>query len=327
MIRILDGEAVRSLVEPAGVLAAMRELFRLSADPDEVGYGRLEIPYPRGWIRLLPAYIRPLGVFGFKTLHRASPGMRYAIYVHDLETGAPAGIVDGLEVTNLRTGAVTAVGSDHLAPAVVESAAIVGTGAVGAGQVVALDLVRPAGELRVYARAPEKRRGFIQRMEGSLSCSLVEAESLEEAIEGTQMVTLATSSREPILGAGHLRAGMHVNSVGPASLSRQEIDPEAFGEFDRVVCDSVELVFREAGDAARAFDAGGFDLEGADDLSALVTGARPGRVSAGELTMFKSVGNGLQDLVVARWLLDEAARTGVGETVGDFMSVKVPQTG
>jgi ornithine cyclodeaminase/alanine dehydrogenase-like protein (mu-crystallin family) len=114
---------------------------------------------------------------------------------------------------------------------------------------------------------------------------------------------------------------MHVNSVGPASRDRVEVDPAVFAMFDRVVFDSVGLVLDEAGDARNAV-ANGLDPNRAEELSAVVTGKAEGRVSADEITLFKSVGNGAQDLIVASHLLDLAAAAGVGTVVPDVNSIK-----
>lgn len=322
-MRILDAEDVAALLTYEVALDAMRDLFRIAAEPDAVGIGRIDLHHPQGWLRALPGFIEPLGVFGFKTLNRtAGIGMRYAIYVHDLGTGALTGIVDGLAVTNVRTGAVSALATDLLAPPTVEVAALVGTGQVGRGQATAIQLVRPATTLRVYARTPQRRRAFIDEMRDVLISDLVEAPTLEEAVDGACLVTLATGSTEPVLHREHVVPGMHVNSVGPAAPDRHEIDAAAFAVFDRIVCDRADMVMREAGDAIAAVEGGFIDPADADDLSALVTGTAPPRMAGGETTLFKSVGNGLQDLMVAVHLLDAAERAGVGTTVDDFMSLK-----
>ena len=323
MVRILDSGAVESLLTDDDVVAAMRDLFLLMSEPGTVGYGRIDLAHPNGWLRALPGFIVPEGVMGFKVLHRTDRlGMRYTIYVHDLDSGELIGLVDGLEVTNIRTGAVSAVGTEHLAAGPVEVAAIVGTGPVARGQLRAIELVRPAAEVRVYARTPQSRRSFIDAMSDTVAGRLIEASSLEEAVDGASLVTLATKSTQPVLRAEHLAPGMHVNSVGPASRDRIEIDPAIFYRFDRVVCDSVELVMDEAGDAALAVEGGHFDPEGAEDLSALVSGEAPGRTSADEVTLFKSVGTGLQDLMVAARLLELAGESGLGTVVDDFVSIK-----
>jgi alanine dehydrogenase len=321
-MRILDSTSVDSLLTPGLALDAMRELFDLT-DAGATGYARSDFTHARGWLRVLLGYIEPMGVVGFKVLHRTEgEGMRYTIYVHDLETGVLTGLVDGLEVTNLRTGAVSALATAHLAAEPVDVAALVGTGPVARGQLVALDMVRPAGEVRVFARAPENRRRFISEMSSVVASRLTEAASLEEAIEGAALVTLATKATEPILFSHHLSPGVHFNSVGPASRDRVEVDPAAFPSFDRVACDSVEHVMDEAGDAYLAVRERHFDPAEADDLSALVTGAAPGRAATDEITLFKSVGTGLQDLMVAGRLLQAAEEAGVGRIEEDFVSIK-----
>jgi ornithine cyclodeaminase/alanine dehydrogenase-like protein (mu-crystallin family) len=320
-VRILDARAVGRLLTPQLALDSIRGLFALAGD--DAGYGRVDLRHPNGWLRALPGFLAPLGVFGHKTIHRTDGvGMRYTIYVHDLATGDLRGLVDGLAVTNLRTGAVTALATDILAVSEVTVAALAGTGPVAEGQLLLLDLVRPAAEVRVYGRTPDNRRRFIERMSGAVSSKLVEATSLDEAVDGAQLVTLATKATEPILFRHHLTPGVHVNSVGPSSRDRIEVDPAAIAAFDRVVCDSVALVTNEAGDAFAAVETGALDPDEAHDLSDLVTGAIPGRVAPAETTLFKSVGTGLQDLVVAARLLDAAEREGIGQVVDDFVAVK-----
>jgi ornithine cyclodeaminase/alanine dehydrogenase-like protein (mu-crystallin family) len=322
-MRVLDAEAVRRLIDDAAVLDSIRELFEIQGEPGAVGLARTDLSHPAGWLRSLPGYIAPKDLLGFKVLHNTrGVGMRYTIYLHRLSTGELTGILDGLEVTNLRTGAVSAMATEHLATAEVGVAAIVGTGPIARGQLRALELVRPAAETRVFVRTPENRSAFVREMAGFVSGRLVEAASLEEALEEATLVTLATKAIKPVLHAGHLRPGMHVNSVGPASLDRVEVDPAAFASFDRVVCDSVRLVFDEAGDAHQAVTGHGWERDRASELSDVVVGTASGRLDDDEITLFKSVGTGVQDLIVASHLLELAEVQGVGALVPDVNSVK-----
>ena len=320
-MRILDANAVDAVIDDRMVLDAMRELFSLPAEG--IGLARVDLTHPNGWLRSLPAFITGKDLLGFKVLHQTKGvGMRYTIYVHRFSTGELIGIVDALEVTNLRTGAVSAVATDCLASRDVGVAAIVGTGPIARGQLRAIELVRPADEIKVFARTPENRAAFVADMSRFVHGRLVEADTLEEAIENATLVTLATKARSSVVRAEHLQAGMHINSVGPASRDRVEIDPAVFAKFDRVVCDSADLVLDEAGDAYQAIVEYGFDPGRAEDLSAVVSGRADGRVREDEITLFKSVGTGAQDLMVAARLLDLAAAAGVGAIVDDVNSIK-----
>lgn len=321
-MRILDASGVDALIDDSLVLDSIRDLFSLPDGPEEIGFDRIDLEHPSGWLRSLPAYVRSHDVLGFKVLHRtAGVGMRYTIYVHSLETGELKGIVDGLEVTNLRTGAVSALAGDHLAPRDVDVAVVVGTGPIARGQLRAIELVRPSEEIRVFARTPENRRAFVEEMASLVSGRLVEADSLTSALDGAALVTLATKATNPILLDNHLQPGMHVNSVGPASRDRVEVDPAIFDRFDRVVCDSTRLVFDEAGDAYRAASEHGFDPSKAEDLSHVVSHGSSDR-KPDDITLFKSVGTGAQDLAVAARLLALAEERGVGTVVADVNAVK-----
>ena len=322
-MRILDAAAVDDVIDDQMVLDAIRRLFSLPTGPDEIGLGRIDLSHPKGWLRSLPAFVAGEDLLGFKVLHRtAGVGMRYTIYVHRLSTGELIGVVDALEITNLRTGAVSALATELLTPHDLGVAAVVGTGPVARGQLRVLELVRPAAEVRVFARTPENRRAFVDEMARFVSGRLVDSSTLEDALEGAEMITLATKATSPVLRAEHLRPGIHVNSVGPASRDRVEVDPKIFDSFDRVVCDSASLVLDEAGDASEAVSHYGFDPERAEDLANLVLGNAPGRRRPEEMTLFKSVGTGAQDLVVAAGLLERAAAKDVGTVVSDVNSIK-----
>ena len=322
-MRILDAAAVDELIDDEMVLDAIRGLFSSPMGPEGVGFGRIDLAHPNGWLRCLPGFIASEDLLGFKVLHRTNGvGMRYTIYVHGMGTGELMGIVDAQEITNLRTGAVSAVATEFLAPRDVEVAAIVGTGPIARGQLRALELVRPAAEVRVFARTPDNRRAFVDEMSQFISGRLVESPTMEAALEDAEMVTLATKSSSPVLLSEHVRAGIHVNSVGPASRDRVEVDPQVFDLFDRVVCDSADLVLDEAGDAYLAVSNHGFEPERAEDLVDVVSGMTPGRTKREEMTLFKSVGTGAQDLVVAARILRLAAAADVGMVVDDLSSIK-----
>jgi alanine dehydrogenase len=322
-MRILDATAVDEVIDDQMVLDAIRRLFSLPTGPDEIGLGRIDMSHPKGWLRSLPAFVADEDLLGFKVLHRTTGvGMRYTIYVHRLSTGELIGVVDALEITNLRTGAVSALATELLTPREVGVAAIVGTGPVARGQLRALELVRPAAEVRVFARTPENRRAFVDEMARFVSGRLVDSPTLDDALEGAEMITLATKATTPVLRAEHVGPGMHVNSVGPASRDRVEVDPKIFDSFDRVVCDSASLVLDEAGDAHEAVSHYGFEPERAEDLAELVLGDAPGRSRPEEMTLFKSVGTGAQDLIVAADLLERAAAADIGTIVGDVNSIK-----
>jgi len=157
-------------------------------------------------------------------------------------------------------------------------------------------------------------------MQPALQTRLVECSTSEEALEGADLVTLATKSPRPVLGIRQLRPGVHVNSVGSARPNLSEIEPTAFRAFDRVECDSVDLVFTESGDAIAAVAAGLIDPAEAVDLSSALTSGF-GREPS-DVTLFKSTGTGLQDLALATAVLEMAEADDAGTKVDPFLAIK-----
>src|SRR3970040_91694 len=170
------------------VLDAIRGLFSSPMGREGVGFGRIDLAHPNGWLRCLPGFIASEDLLGFKVLHRTNGvGMRYTIYVHGMGTGELMGIVDAQEITTLRPGAVSAVATEFLAPRDVEVAAIVGTGPIAAAQLRHLELVRPGAEVRVFARTPDNRRALVDEMSQFISGRLVESPTMEAALEDTEV--------------------------------------------------------------------------------------------------------------------------------------------
>ena len=321
MVRILDTATVDRYLTTEIALNAMRRCFQLEAEDRAGAVARSDLGHSAGWMRVLPAVFEGYGVFGHKVISFTSgQGVRYVITLFDIETGQMRAIMDGRAITGARTGATSAVAADLLCRPTIGVAAILGTGSVARTQLPALTAVRPAEEIRVYSRNPANRAGFIAEMQPTLQARLVDCPSADDAIEGTDLVTLATKSPEPVFGTRHLRPGLHVNSVGSARPDLSEIEPEAFAAFDLIVCDSVELVFGEAGDAVAAVSAGLFDAEKAVALSAaLAAGVDRG---PSDLSLFKSTGTGLQDLALAAAILEMAEADDAGSTVEQVVAMK-----
>ena len=113
---------------------------------------------------------------------------------------------------------------------------------------------------------------------------------------------------------------MHVNSVGTARPDQRELDVEAFRRSSRIVVDTKEGVFKEAGDALAASEA--ISLADVCELSSLVAGAASGRQSEDEITLFKSVGTGIQDIAIAAVIYNRAKELGFGRDLGEFPYLK-----
>jgi ornithine cyclodeaminase len=234
---------------------------------------------------------------------RHDPAHQAAIVVFDAATGAPSALMDGDAITAARTAAGSRLATRLLARADARVLAVVGTGVQGDAHLAGLGREREWDEVRLAGRRTDRTQA-LAATHGARA-----AESVEAAVRGADVVCLATSATEPVLRREWLEPGAHVNSVGYVT-SGCELDAATVRD---------ALVVVESRDAALAPPpAGSTDLEGADvhaELGELVAGTRPGRTDPGALTLYKSVGVGLEDDAAAALALRGAEALGLGTLV------------
>lgn len=325
MPRILQSEHVGEVGTMTVALEAMERVFALEGDGRIGRPQRVDVPTGNGWLRLMSVVAEGLGVFGFKAMNLVpGVGVRYALHIYDLADGSLLGILDAQKMTTLRTAATAAIAARRLAKEPVEGVAMIGTGVEARTLLEAMQLVRPSASVKVFSRNPDNRRQFIDDMRQVVTAELVESSSVEEATAEAEIIMLATKSSAPVLLASHIRPGVHVSSIGSARLDQLEVEPAAFRRFDRVVCDSVEHVAAEAGDAKAAVAEGAWDPSTATDLCRLVVDEQPVSQST-DVTLFKSVGTAAQDLALGVEVLAAATDKGLGIVLDGFPHMKTLQ--
>jgi ornithine cyclodeaminase/alanine dehydrogenase-like protein (mu-crystallin family) len=228
------------------------------------------------------------------------------ICVFDPDTGTPVALMDGTYITATRTAAGSALATRLLAREDARVLAILGTGVQAHSHARLLPRVRPFEEVRVAGRDPERVEAFAQEIGG------VAAESYEEAVRGADVVATTTHAPQPVVRREWLGPGVHVNSVG-LNPSGRELD-------EATVADAL-LVVESRASALAPPPAGAPELVGIDaarvyaELGELVTGAKPGRRSRDEITLYKSVGVAVQDAAAAALVLAAARERSVGREV------------
>ncbi len=200
--------------------------------------------------------------------------------------------MDGRLITEMRTGAVSAVATRLLARPDASVLAILGAGVQARSHLEALRHVRPFREVRVWS--PRNAKTFAERF------GLTAAPSAEQAVRGADIVVVATTSETPVLLGEWLEPGTHVNAVGAPRPTWRELDDETLRRA-RIYVESREAAMRESGDIIAA---GRAPLE----IGEVVAGAAPGRQSPDEVTLFKSVGVAVEDVVTADLVYRKAAR-------------------
>lgn len=320
MTRLLTHEQVQSLVTMGDAIECMEAAFREEGEGKVLCPPRINMKAGKGWLRVGPVALEKSGWMGFKAMNLAPGiGVRYQVHLYEIASGALLAIMDAQHLTTLRTGATSAVATRRLArsgPAVV---ALLGSGVEARAQLDAMQADGKVGSARVYSPTAANRERLAADYRARFGMDIAVAASAEEAVSGAELILAAVKSTVPVLLGEWLRPGMHVNSVGTARRDQREIDPETFKRSARVVVDTKEGVFGEAGDAVAAREV---MTSEAHELSELVAGKVPGRGSADEITLFKSVGTGIQDIALAALIYQRAVERSVGIDLGDFPYLK-----
>ena len=216
--------------------------------------------------------------------------------------GAPALACGATLLTRIRTAGASALAAQHLVPKNARTLLVVGTGALAPWMAEAHMQIKKYAQVRVWGRDPEKAAATAADISGRLGGNVEVAENLESAVLEADTVTAATGARTPIIRGAWLRPGHHLDLVGAFSPEMAEGDAEAVKRAD-VFVDDRAACMAEAGDLIQA-QAQGWSFDGVyGDLHELVTG-EAGRENPMRITLFKSVGLGLEDLVVAKLLLN-----------------------
>lgn len=241
---------------------------------------------------------------------RGEPTTQAVILMSDPLTGAPVAMMDAEYVTLVRTGAVSALATEFLARESARTLGVFGTGEVGFYQVAAVKEVRVIDNVFVNSLDPSQGREFCERVESELGVPAMFVTEPSTLVEQSDVICLATSSKNPVLHGEHVRPGTHVNGVGSFRPDMAETDVE-FVSNARVFVDQISAAQVGAGEILAAVEAGAFSWVDAIELQRLVLGDCEGR-RGDEVTFFKSVGLAVQDAAVARIVFTRAVELGLG---------------
>ncbi|HUQ17486.1 MAG TPA: ornithine cyclodeaminase family protein, partial [Candidatus Saccharimonadales bacterium] len=241
---------------------------------------------------------------------RGRPLVTAMVLLSDAATGETLAILDGEALTALRTGAAGGLAARLLASPDARVVALFGAGAQARSQLLALAAVRPVAEVRVVTRAPEHAVALLQWAAGrpELAGVRIEVRDPAAAVAGAQIVVTATSSPTPVFDGTLLGPGTHVTAVGAFSPDTRELD-------DAAMRGATIFVDQRDGALAEAGELRGLQADDVREIGAVVAGLAIGRSTPAERTVFKSVGNAIQDLVVAAAVYDQARVLGLGEQV------------
>jgi alanine dehydrogenase len=285
-------------LDMASAITAMREAFTRQAQ-DRV----VNIPRTRA-----KALGKSLNVTGASdaTLDRYAVkiygGGNFHILLYSRTEGLLA-IMEADWLGQLRTGATNALAASLMARAGSSKVGLIGAGRQAIAQALALEAAGLMEVLVVHARTRATLDAFCERLAPMIKARIRCANTPEEAAHEADIVVTATTSETPVLQAEWLQPGAHVNAMGANAASRMELDPAIVATAALVATDDVAQARKEAAEFLTLGE--GFDWERVQPLSRLA--ANPPRRQPHDITVFKSLGAGLEDLAIASLLYDASS--------------------
>ncbi|HEY3580962.1 MAG TPA: ornithine cyclodeaminase family protein [Pyrinomonadaceae bacterium] len=322
---MLDSEQIARLLPMAECLELMSDALASLARGEVFQPLRTIVrpPDARGLLGLMPAYRHGRqGTFGLKAIcvfpgnpaigKDAHQGM---VILFSQETGEPLALMNASEITAIRTAAVSAVATRLLAREDAEQLGIIGAGVQARTHLVALACVRQIKRARIACRNRQHAEQLFSEMREKVPFAIEAVGSNEEAVRDADVVVTATSSQQPIIDRYWLSAGTHINAIGTHSPQSREIDTATMAAA-RIFTDRRESLLNEAGDYVLAAQEGAITPESVvAEIGELVIGTKQGRTSASEITLFKSLGLAIEDVVSAEYLFRKASAENVGTWV------------
>jgi ornithine cyclodeaminase len=282
-------------------------------------------PDARGLLGLMPAYRSgERGAFGLKAIcvFPGNPAVgkdahQGTVMLFSQQTGEPLALMNASQITAIRTAAVSAVATRLLAREEAQDLGIIGAGVQARTHLIALACVRQIKRARVACRNIDHAVQLVQEMQNQVPFPLEPVAANEAAVREADIVVTATSASEPVLKREWIADGAHINAIGTHSPQSREIDTATMAAA-RIFTDRRESILNEAGDYVLAAQEGAVTPESiVAEIGELVVGTKQGRTSPTEITLFKSLGLAVEDVVSAEYLFRKATAENVGTWV-DF---------
>jgi ornithine cyclodeaminase/alanine dehydrogenase-like protein (mu-crystallin family) len=236
------------------------------------------------------------------------------ISLHDAVDGRLLALMDSMEVTTIRTAAASAVAAKYLARPDSRTATIIGCGVQGRSHLLALSRVVKLERVLVCDSNQSILEDFVREMSNQLESDIIAVPDYKPYLSESDIIATCTPAREPILTRSDVSLGTFIAAVGADSESKSEIGPDLMSACT-VVVDVLDQC-ATFGDLHHAIDAGVMSRESVHaDLAQIVSGKRPGRSRAEEITLFDSTGTALEDVAAASLLYERALSSTHGRNV------------
>jgi alanine dehydrogenase len=325
-VLMLGAEDVAKLLPMGDCIQVMREALSALARGEALVPLRLVMRMPEGFLGVMPGFTAAQderdAALGMKAVlvfpgnaERGLDTHQGAVLLFEPDTGRLSAVMDGGSITAIRTAAVSAVATDALARQDAAELAVLGAGVQGRSHIEAIAAVRPLRRVRIWSRHRGHAEKLAVEATSLLTAAVEPVPTAEAALREADIVATVTASPQPVLQREWLKEGAHINAVGSSTPSNREIDTATVASA-RVFVDRRESALNEAGDLLIPMREGAIaEAHIQAELGEVIIGKDPGRRSAQELTLFKSLGLSVEDVASAAFVARRARAAGFGQTV------------
>jgi alanine dehydrogenase len=256
------------------------------------------------------------GLFGTKTWGHTPRGSTPIMIVWDAESGRLRAIIEAMALGQMRTGAMSGIGTRWMSDPAADDLAVIGSGKQALTQVAAVAAVRDLRRIRVFSPTAERRMAFGEKLKNAFpKTQIVVANELSRAVEGASIITLITRARESFLTAEMVSHGAHINAAGAITRERKEFAQDIFRRAQLVAVDTIPTVQQLSAEFIEWYGSENAPSWSAvQRISDLVASGHP-RPSSVDISLFKAMGMGISDLSVASEVIRRAEELGVGRVV------------
>lgn len=297
-------EDVQNLLTMEMAISAVEESMRQLGRAEATNHPRRRHHVPGGILHVMDAALPCLGVMGLKSYTTFRDGTnKFHVMVYSTETAELESVIEADWLGRMRTGAATAVAAKYLARPESETVGLVGAGRQASTQLEGVCSVLPIKEAFVYCRTTEVLDSFCAEHLEKLGIKVTPAYSLDDAVDGKDVIITATTTKDPFLHATKIKQGCHITAMGANYMHRREIFEDVVDAADIVVVDDLSQAMEESGELHVAVESGVVTWEEIVELGSVVIGDVR-RESPEQITLFKSHGIAVWDMAVAAKVIE-----------------------
>lgn len=319
--RIINQQEARELLPMTECIEIMADVLKAASSGEAVFPLRraLRIPGKNALFALMPGIHPGIQSMGAKVISvfPENHGSEFeshqgVVILFDTEHGETKAIIDGISITEIRTAAVSGVATKCLARAGASVLAILGSGVQAKSHLEAMLAVCAFKQVKIWSRNRQNADNLLQTIEKQNGIKYEISNSVQDAVRAADVICTTTAAHKPILQGKWLKPGTHINAVGACTPTTRELDSQAILRAN-VFVDCYESAFNEAGEIIIPQKEGLISKEHIrGEIGEILLGKKPGRTKDNEITLFKSLGIAVEDVVAANYIYQKAVKKNIG---------------